>query len=221
MTTYPTEPKKSGCAKAFGIGCLILLVMAVIGSVVGYLSLRGVVSHLVDTYTATQPSPLPSVQVEPGEAAAVLARVAAFTNALREGSTSTELDLTGRDINVLIQKHPGWTNMAGKVYVTITGYQLGGSVNLPLDGVARMFKGRWLTGNAVFRVGTTGGRLVVFMDSVSLNGKAPSETVMAGLRGKNLAEDANKQPEQAAVLDKVESVAVRDGALRIVSKPAK
>ncbi len=76
-------------------------------------------------------------------------------------------------------------------------------------------------GHAVFRVGTTGGRLVVFMDSVSLNGKTPSETVMAALRGKNLAEDANKRPEQAAVLDKVESIAVRDGALRIVSRAGK
>ena len=82
-------------------------------------------------------------------------------------------------------------------------------------------KGPMVGGHAVFRVGTTGGRLVVFMDSVSLNGKTPSETVMAALRGKNLAEDANKRPEQAAVLDKVESIAVRDGALRIVSRAGK
>jgi len=175
----------------------------------------------VATYTATQPSALPSIHVEEGEAAAVLARVAVFTNAIREGRASAELDLTGRDINVLIQRHPAWTNLAGKVYVTIVGDQLSGSVNVPLDGLTRRLKGRWLAGTAVFRVGTTGGRLVVFMDSVSLNGKSPSETFMAGLRTKNLAEDANKRPDQAAVLDKLESVAVRDGMLRIVSRPTR
>ena len=216
-----TEPKKSGCAKAFGIGCLVVIAVIAVVAVVGFLAVRGFVSNLVDTYTATHPSALPSVQVQEGEDAAILARVATFTNAVLEGRTSAELDLTARDINVLIQRHPAWTNLAGRVYVTIAGDQLSGSVNIPLDGVAKMVNGRWLSGIAVFRVGTTAGRLVVFMDSLTLNGKSPPDSFMDGLRAKNLAEEANRRPEVAALLEKLQSVAVRDGMLRIVSRPGR
>lgn len=216
-----TEPKKGGCAKAFGIGCLVVIAVMAVVAVVGFLVLRAFVSNLVDTYTATSPSALPSIHVQDGEDTAIFARVAAFTNAVREGGASAELDLTARDINVLIERHPACTDLAGKIYVSIAGDQLSGRVNIPLDGVAKMVKGRWLTGTAGFRVGTAAGRLLVFMDSLTLNGKSPPESFMNGLRAKNLAEDANRRPELAELMDKLQSVVVRDGMLRIVSRPGR
>lgn len=219
--TVPVPPlpkKKSGCAKYAAIGCVGILVLAAIGAVAAYLAFRSFVSGLVQTYTAAAPAALPVMEIGEQEAADVLARVAAFTNALRDGLPGPELDLTSRDINVLIHRHPGWTNMAGKVYVTLEGDQIRGDVSIPLGEFGGMFKGRWLVGSGVFRAGMTVGRLVVFMESLSVNGKSPPSAFMQPLQAKNLAEGAGQQPGQAAVLNKIGAITVSNGVLRIAPK---
>lgn len=221
MSTETTQQKKGGCGKYLGIGCLSILVLAVIGAFIAYFLVKGFMSGLVDKYTVTQPITLTSIQFGEREAADVLARMAAFTNALQDGRSPAELDLTSRDINVLIHSHPGWTNLAGKVYVTIAGDEIRGDVCVPLNEVGGMLKGRWLVGSAGFQVGITAGRLALFMNSLTVNGKSPPEAFMKEFRAKNLVEGVNGQPEMAALLGKLDSVSVRDGMLRIIPRQAR
>ncbi|MEI7901334.1 MAG: hypothetical protein WCK89_13870, partial [bacterium] len=118
----------------------------------------------------------------------------------------------------LIQKNPAWSSLAGKVYVNLEGDRIHGEASIPLEQLGKFLKGRWLNGSATFRVETAAGRLLVFLDSLSVRGQAVPENFMGSFRSKNLAEDATKKPETAALLQKLESVTVRDGKLRIVAK---
>ncbi len=215
----PVPKKKGGCAKAFGIGCLTVFLLLAVGGFFAYRGGKAFVHKLADQYTATAPARLPEVQVSDAETSALIGRFEAFKTALKEGRAAPDLTLTARDINVLIQKNPGWSSTGGKVYVTIEGDRIHGEASVPLDKLGGYLKGRWLNGAGTFRVETAAGRLLVFMDALSVRGQPVPDQYMAGIRSKNLAEDATKKPETAALLQKLESVTVRDGTLRIVAKP--
>jgi len=62
------------------------------------------------------------------------------------------------------------------------------------------------------------GRLVVFMDELSVRGKPVPAQMMSMLRTKNLAEKAMENPKAAAVLRRIESVRVEDGRIVISAK---
>lgn len=214
----PGQPKKSGCGKACAVGCATLFLLALASSGLLYLGGMKLVRRLTAEYTSTSPCSLPSVEVSQQEAADLLARADAFSQAVKAGQPSQKLTLSSRDINVLIQKNPAWSALAGKVYVTLDGDRIQGEASFPLEGLGKSFKGRWLNGTGTFRIETAAGRLLIFMDSLSVRGKPLPDSFMAGIRGKNLAEDATKKPEAAALLEKLDSITVRDGALHIVSK---
>ena len=207
-----------GCWKAFAIGCCVLVVMAAIGGFFVYRGITRFVSSLAEKYTSPTPMKLPSVDVSEAEETAVLQRVGAFTEALKQNHPSPPLVLTSRDVNVLINRHPDWKVMAGRVYVIIEGDRIKGDIAFPLAGLGDSFKGRYLNGSAVFHVDMAAGRLLLFLDSVELAGKPLPEEFMNAMRAKNLAEDANKRPNVRAVLRKLESITVRDGTLAIVPK---
>jgi hypothetical protein len=67
-------------------------------------------------------------------------------------------------------------------------------------------------------VDTVGGRLVVFIDALSVRGKPVPEKVLNALKSKNLAENASENPQLAEVLQKLDSVAVRGDRLVIRAK---
>ena len=218
MNGYQEQKKKSGCGKKIAVGCFTVIFLAVVGGFFAYRGFMKLAIKLTDEYTATAPASLPSVEVSDQEAAEILTRVDAFAQAVKEGQHGSALTLTSRDINVLILKKPSWSSMAGKVYVTLEGDRIHGDASIPLEKIGGVFKGRWLNGAGTFRVETAAGRLLVFLDALSVRGKPIPESFMAGIRSKNLAEDAAKKPETAALLEKLDSVTVRDGKLSIKSK---
>lgn len=219
MSEQMTDTNNRGCGKYIAIGCISVLLLAAIGGFSAYLGIKGFISGMTEKYTYTTPLELPSVDVSEDEAEAVLERVATFTKALKQDGHPSPLMLTSRDINILIDRHPDWTYMAGKVYVTIEDDRIHGQTSIPLDDFGGMFKGRYLNGSAVFRLDMTAGRLLVFIDSVEIGGKALPEEVMSTLRATNLADDTNMDPDAAAILQKLDSITVRDGSLSIVAKP--
>ena len=218
MTELQEQKKKNGCGKKLAIGCLTVIVLAAAGGFFAYRNLTKIVDRLSAEFVSAAPADVSAVDVTDQEKAEIFKRVDAFSRALKEGPSGQELTLTSRDLNVLIQKNPGWAGTGGKAYVTLEGDRIHGDVSIPLDKFGTAFKGRWLNGAGTFRVETAAGRLLVFMDALSVRDKALPEKLMAGLRNKNLAEDAAKKPETAALLAKLDSVTVRDGKLRIKSK---
>jgi hypothetical protein len=208
----------SGCMKYALIGCLAMVVLIVVGGVLAYHAVTGFMSGIVDEYTDTQPRELPAVVVNEEEAEVIVQRVETFRKAQDAGGATEPLVLDANDINQLIHHHPDWSELADKVYVTIEDDQIQGEVSIPLDDVGELVKGRYLNGAATFKVGLAAGRLVVFVETLEVNGKPIPNEFMEQLRSKNLAEDSHKDEDFVAVVEKIESITVQDGRIYIVPK---
>jgi hypothetical protein len=78
-----------------------------------------------------------------------------------------------------------------------------------------MFKGRYLNGEADLKASFDNGILIVTLDSLEVNGKHLPDEIMNGLRQQNLAKDAYKDPKNAEMLRKVDSMTIKDGKIII------
>ena len=221
MSDETQGKKKSGCWKYLAIGCACVIVLSAIGGYIAYRGVKGFVTGMVTQYTAVEPQKLPTVECADQEAKDVIDRFDEFAISLKENRPAQELSLTSKDINILIQKDPKLKELAGKAFISVEGDKLSGEVSAPLDQLGSMFKGRYLNGSAVFRLEMAAGRLLLFVDSLSVKGTQAPEELMKALRARNLAEDAFKNPEFAAMVEKLESVTVRDGVVTIKPKSAK
>jgi hypothetical protein len=140
-----------------------------------------------------------------------------FKKAAVTGEEAEPLVLTGDELNVLLADNAA---VAGKVYFLIEGDKLKGQVSLPLGelGLPGM-QGRYFNGKATFLASLRDGHLVVMVDSAEVNGQPISEQIMAGMRNKNLAEDAAKDPDNAKLLGKLESLEIKDGTIILKARP--
>ncbi len=216
MTEQAAESKNRGCWKYVLIGLGILVVLSIIGGYFAYKGAVGFISHMSEKYTDATPDELPVVEASREEVDHVFERVAAFASALMQDRAPSPLALTARDVNILIQRHPDYADITeGAVYITIEEDEVHGRISLPLGDYADMFEGRWLNGSAVFRIDISAGRLQVFMESALVRGEPLSEEIMSILRGDNLAKNVNQDEETAAIIQKLDSIIVRDGVLTI------
>jgi hypothetical protein len=215
---FAEPPKKEhGC---FFYGCIAASVLAVALLIAivagGYFSYQFFLK-LVNQYTSPTPVQLPKVEMSDEDRAALHARFDAFKKAVDKGEDTEPLVLSGDELNVLMADNP---EVAGKVYFIIEGDKLKGQCSLPLDGLGLPgVQGRYFNGKATFLASLHEGHLVVMVDAAEVNGKPISEQFMAGLRNKNLAEDAAKDPDNAKVLGKLESLEIKDGKITIKARP--
>jgi hypothetical protein len=177
----------------------------------------------IEQYTDTVPMAIETVQVEPGEFEALEERMAAFQDALDRGARVEPLVLTGRDLNVLIARHPAMEAWRERAHVQVVGDQVVGQVSLPLDELAGLpgmgrLRGRYLNGSAGFRVSLRNSRLQVNLESLEVKGQPIPEEVMKPLRQQNLAQDADQNPDLARTLGMLQSIEVTEG--RIIITPA-
>jgi len=212
------QKSRSGCWKYGAIGCLVIILLVIIGGFFAFKGIKGLLSEMTEKYTSVESMDLPSVEASAEEVAAILDRVRSFTNALKGDDRPAPLTLTSRDINILINDHPKWKELSGRAYVTIEGDQVKGEISIPLGEIGEMFEGRFLNGSAFFRVGMESGRLLLFLDSAEVAGEPLPEEIMNVMREQNLAEETNKRPDMVEVLKKLESITVQDGSLIISPK---
>ncbi|MHC5542992.1 hypothetical protein ACYOEI_32625, partial [Singulisphaera rosea] len=216
-TFTPEGPPPKAGRGCFFYGCLfsaLLSVVAVVGiALVGFFGYRFAMK-LVEDNTSTTPKTLPKVQMTEEQRKTLDDRVAAFKKALDDGEDAEPLVLTADELNAVVAEH-GKTE--GRVYFSIEGEKLNGEVSLPLDELG--FKGRFFNGKATFRAALEAGRLVVFADSLEVNGRPLPDQFMAGLRNENLAKDVAKDPKNAAVLEKLKTIVIKDGKIVITAKP--
>ncbi len=216
MAEEVTESKKGGCWKYVLIGLAIMILLAIIGGYFAYKGAMGFISTISEEYTETTPDELPIVDASREEVDYVFERVATFAEALMQDRAPSPLELTDRDVNILIQRHPGYADMTeGAVHVTIDGDVVHGQISLPLGDYADMFEGRWLNGSAVFLINTSAGRLQVFMESAIVRGEPISDEIINIMRSENLAKVVNRDEETAAIIQKLDSIIVRDGTLTV------
>lgn len=212
------EKSKDGCLKYGAIGCLVIVVLMIIGGYFAYKFTRKFVSKVTEEYTSVQPMDLPAVVASETEIHDILERVRLFTESLHEDNKPSPLVLASRDINILINKHPDWKKLAGIAYVTIEGDQVKGEISIPLGEISSMFEGRYLNGLAVIRISMEEGQPLLVIDSVEVAGKKLPDEFMRTLRNQNLWKESNTDTGINEVMEKLESIIVRDGNLIISPK---
>lgn len=219
MSDTPQPPKKRGC---FFYGCLTLVILFLIGGLGTYLVVRYAVNRitqLVNNYTDTAPISLETVTLPPAQMSVLRDRVAAFGQALQNLATSQELVLTAEEINALIGSDPSFKAFKGQLLVVISGDQIKGKVSLPLPDIGPLkLKGRYLNGEAGFRVSLVSGELDVHLDNVIVKGQPLPAAIMAELKKNNLAAEFQKNPQNAANLEKFDSIQIKDGKLILRNK---
>ena len=211
-----TAPKKSGRG-CFFFGCITLIVLMVIGGIAIYFVAQKMLNMVLE-FTEEQPRELAVVEVSEVELEGIQARVDAFESALRSGEPLPPLELSAEDINALIQKDPRWQEINDKVYVTIDDDTIRGEISLPLEQFADRFAGRFFNGQVDLNVGVAAGQVVVRIVGGEVAGEPLPAEIITILEGQNLTKDFAKDPENRAVLEKIDRVEVRDGKIVVTPR---
>ena len=209
-------PKRRGC---LFYGCLTSVVLLLLAVLLAFLAARFVKNKL-NAYTDAEPLKMPKVEMTDAEFQTLQARVKTFASALEQGKALEALTLTERDLNALIARSGNTKELADKVHVSLSGKEVKGMVSIPLSGLGWLGKGRYLNGDATFKVSLENGVLIVTAEEVRVKGVPIPESVMGPLRRENLAKDAYKDPKNAEAIRKVESIRVEDSQVTVKARTA-
>jgi len=210
--------QKYNLKKIFACGCAVLLLFSCVLIILAYYGVKGVATKILDEYTETQPRALPEVTLPEEQLKAVQERVKTFAEAVKNDQPTDPLVLTADEINALIQQNEEFKTIPLKVYLTFDDDKLNGEISLPLDEFGSWFKGRYLNATASFSVSLAHDRLQVYAESLEVKGEQIPDEYMKEVRTRNLAEDEMKDPEFAAVIEKLEEIAIQDGKLIVRAK---
>lgn len=211
----PTKPPR-GC---LFYGCVTALVLFVLGLiltlVMAYFAYTWT-DRTVKQYTSTSRVPLPPVAIPPDERQALETRWTSFKDAVNKGEAA-ELTLTADEINALIDDQPNYKGMA---YVTIKGDKISAQLSVPIDFLPfGMGKGRFFNGSATLTVTLHDGELIVHAKEFQVNGKAPTGDMMTQFSRENLAKDWNKNPKNAELISRFDSIEIKDGTVHLKARP--
>jgi hypothetical protein len=211
---YDEPPRQRGC---FFYGCIIagiLSLLLVIAVGVMFFFIYRWFEGMLEEYTATAPRALPKVEMPAERRRTVAERFDDYCAAVESGRPTEPLVLDSQDLNALIEER---SPLKDKVFVAIAGDRLKGQISFPLGEFIRigLTRGRYLNGEAEFSVWLKDGLLFATISSLEVNGKRLPEEMLRQLRGQNLAQGINENPQWAEKISKLQSIDVKDGQLII------
>ncbi len=218
--TDPAPPpirKKRGCLFYL---CITFAVLVLLGCLAVFLTVRFIKGQIA-AYTDSAPMSLPKVEMSDADYKRLDQRVKSFADAIEAGKAGGPLVLTEQDVNALLVKSANAAELADKVHVSLSGSEVKGQVSIPLNGLGWIGKGRYLNGEAAFKVSLDNGVLIVTAKEIKVKGKALPEKFMSQLRQENLAQDAYKNPKNAETIRKLDAIEVKDGRVIITPRNAK
>lgn len=206
--------KGRGC---FFYGCIISLVLLLVGGLATFLVARHFIKSMIATYTDSAPKPLPSLEVSQPEIEAVQARCTDFFAKLKTNQPLPPLALSAKEVNTLIAG-TGKNAMKDKLRVEIDGNQIKGQMSIPL-GQAKlgMLRGRYLNGEFTLKLTWQDGVLGLRPESVMVHGKPLPGWMMNKVRGQDLAQNLMNNIDAANLLQNLESIVVTNDT--VVFKP--
>ncbi len=218
MSDQPPPKRQHSC---LFFGCIAGAVCLVALLLVFLLGLH-LVKKAVNQYTDTAPMKMPALQLSQPEIEAVQQRFKKFSDATSKGQTTPPLDLNGDEINALIDSNPDFRGVKDKLYVTIKDGRLHAQVSLPMDQIGlSMFKGRYLNGAGSFSLSLRDGMLNLSPVDIAVKGKPLPGVYLDKLRQENLAAGLNANPDVSGVLNRLQSIDIKDGKLILVPKSGK
>lgn len=208
------ERPRRGCVF---YGCVTAAVLAVVAAIVVAIGLALVYrafNTFVKEYAEDAPAPIPVAEMPAGEVERVEDRLRAFRDAIAAGKAAEPLVLSAEEINALIAQDE---DLRGVVAVDFENDEFRGRVSLPLEDLG--FPGKFLNGAATFDVRIDNGLLLVTVETLEVRGKPLPEDAMSRLRMENLAKAVNRDPDDAAVIARIERIEVKGGKLVVTPKP--
>jgi hypothetical protein len=217
---YASAPRQRGC---FFYGCLFTIVFAVLGMLaigtIAYVGYRTVAKTLLE-YSDDAPTAFPKVEIPPDARASLDERVKLFKEAVEAGKAAEPLVLDSNELNALISD--GVEGFGDRVHFEIVDDQVEGMLALPIEKLDFMglfgLKGKYVNAKGRFKVSLENGALIVVLDQAEVKGKPLPEEFMGNLRNDNLAAEAYKDPKNAEILGRIESITVADGKVTIRPK---
>lgn len=217
IRVLPGEPaKRRGTCL---IGCIGSVILVCVLLFAGVLAVIYGLGRLKDSFTSDQPVALPAVEFTPQQAAEVQQRVDAFKQAVEGRGTAAVIELTAQDINVLLKSAPDAAMYADSIFVDIQDDALRAQVSLPLDFFPPM-KGRYLNGSAKVDLDVLNDQFVLTVQEFGVHGVQFPVQVLAEIEGEFNSE-INKSPEARQIAQKIESIAVENGRVRVTLKGAR
>ena len=221
----PPQPSRGLSTGAkWGIGCSIgCLITLLIGGLLAYLAfvkVKEAAVSLLDKFSSTSPVVFSAPPADQATIDSVLKRFDDFTEAMKEGRDVAPLALSGEEINLLINYHPEWKELAGHTSVSIDEDKLRCQVSVPLDSLNPFLKGRYFNGDATIRLGLADGKLETYVDDLRVGGKPLPPEVMTELKSANLFQDQHRNPELEELTRSIEAIRIENGRLIIVPQPA-
>lgn len=219
----PPRPEPVSSGTKWGIGCSIgCLIALLVGGIITYVIVTRIKSGLnaaFDAFSSSTPIAFTTPTADPGTISALITRYDAFADAMKNGTDTGPLELTGDEINLLIHNHPDWIELAGHTEVTIQDDQLTGRVSIPLDGVPLM-SGRFFNGTATIRLSLIDGKLEAYLDNIEAGGNPLPPEIASALKSDNIFKNSQSNPEMEKEIQSLKEIRIQGGRLIIVPKPA-
>jgi hypothetical protein len=222
------ERKGRGCLFYGGITMVLILIGVLLGI---YFGIRKNIRMAIETYTATAPAQIPTLQLTAAEQERVAKSISDRTEALLESTGPGELELNETELNVLLGASPELKRFQNHIYIDPEGEKLQAHLSVPLEqfgpwreltkrvGKADYGK-RYLNGLAALNVGVTNGVLHVGLAELTVNGQALPEEFSKRIRPHNFAAEVRRDAEFNKAVERIESVGVQDGKLKVRFKPS-
>lgn len=214
-------PRKRGLG-CFAKGCLTLVVVGCLTIVLvgvflykGYQQVRG---YLADAPIAIQAYPATDDQYQ-----AVQAKLAPFLDAIGANRRAT-VELTADDLNILVAREPGFSDLRGKVAFSMAGGYLAADFSRRLAD-SRESDPLYLNGRATAAINVDNGEVQLSPHTVSLNGKALPAWITQLLNNRDfmkgsggiLDEEINRKPQLREFLRHLRSAHVNGDRLVLTS----
>lgn len=196
-----------------GIGCGCLLVVLV-GLIALGVMLKGRLEDFLENevaeFVSDEPVELAEMEVDSETIDSVIVRFDNFRRSVTEAAGApARLELSSRDINILIAHYPEFSAAADKVRVKLEEETIAAQVSFPLGDIVPVVGGGFVNGQARFSLRVEEKVPVLFLEKLEVNGKALPQAIMAELKSEIILEESED------VFGKVRSIVVHDGKLII------
>ena len=219
-----------GC---FAQGCLTAVIVVVVLAVVGGGGAWWIYHTAINSFTSDQSA---NVAIdEPGAAEFQQAKMRLeHLRAAIRSKTETTIQFSAADLNALIAREPGFTNLRGRLRVNLSGDDMILDMSVPLDKINFPgLKGRWFNGRAEFGFNYNIGEFSFAAHAIEANGHRMENTGKPGFNSSFLQnfstsysrkfnqgfrQGQEKSPQGHEFWKQIKSMSVQDGQLVVVTQ---
>lgn len=205
---------------------MILVVIGVLAGV--YFGSRKAIQAVVAKYTASAPVPIPRLTISAADQERIAQELAREGQRAAQGQGAGEMTLGEQELNVLLGQAPDLKPFREQIYLQPEGDKLKAQMSLPLDQfqhwkdlgrrIGSNMTNRYLNGTAFLDVGVTNGQLSLSISDLVVNGESLPTDFTSRVQGQNFGKDATNNAQFQAALQKVESITVTNGKVRVEFK---